>query len=92
MTLTLGITLWVLFLDKQAAFDSVLKEHDVAGAYAATGHEANASLLYLANRLSSRRTYLQFSSTLMGPIHDQQGVEQSGVNSTNEFQLVNVEE
>ena len=44
-TLTLGIALWVLFLDKQAAFDSVLKEQVIAGAYAASGHKADASLL-----------------------------------------------
>ena len=91
-TLTLGIALWVLLLDKQAAFDSVLKEHVIAGAYAAAGHKADASLLYLANRLSSRRTYLQFSSTLMGPIHDGRGVEQGGVNSGDQFQVVNTEE
>ena len=91
-TVTLGITLWILFLDKQAAFDSVLKEHVIAGAYSASGHRADASLLYLANRLSSRLTYLQFSSSLMGPIHDERGVEQGGVNSSDEFQLVNTEE
>ena len=91
-TLTLGIALWVLLLDKQAAFDSVLKEHVIAGAYAANGHKADASLLYLANRLSSRRTFLQFSTTLMGPIHDERGVEQGGVNSGAQFQVVNTEE
>ena len=70
----------------------MLKEHVLAGAYSAAGHRADASLLYLANRLTSRRTYLQFSSTLMGPIHDQRGVEQGGVNSSDQFQLVNAEE
>ena len=91
-TLTLGIALWVLLLDKQAAFDSVLKEHVINGAYAAADHKADASLLYLANRLSSRRTFLQFSTTLMGPIQDQRGVEQGGVNSGDQFQVVNTEE
>ena len=91
-TLTLGITFWVLFLDKQAAFDMVLKEHVITGAYAAAGHRADQSLLYLANRLSSRRTYLQFSSTLMGPIHDERGVEQGGISSGDQFQLVNADE
>ena len=91
-TLTLGIALWVIYLDKQAAFDSVLKEHVIAGAYAAAGHRADASLLYMANRLTHRRTFLQFSTTLMGPIFDQRGVEQGGVNSGDEFQLVNTHE
>ena len=91
-TLTLGIALWVLLLDKQSAFDSVLKEHILSEAYTAAGYQADQSLLYLANRLATRRTFLQFSTTLMGPIQDERGVEQGGVNSGDEFQLVNNEE
>ena len=91
-TLTLDIPLWVLFLDKQAALDMVLKEHVISGAYAAAGFRADQSLLYMANRLSSRQTFLQFSSTLMGPIHDERGVEQGGISSGDQFQLVNGEE
>ena len=48
------------------AFDTSLKEHVIATAYASAGTKADASLLYLANRLSSRHPFLQFSSTLMG--------------------------
>ena len=91
-TLTLGIALWVLLLDKQSAFDSVLKEHILAEAYNAAGHHADQSLLYMANRLATRRTFLQFSSTLMGPIYDQRGVEQGGVSSGDQFQLANNQE
>ena len=91
-TLTLGITLWVLFLDKQSAFDMVLKEHVLSGAFTAAKYRADPSLLYMAIRLSSRRTFLQFSTTLMGPIHDQRGVEQGGISSGDQFQLVNAEE
>ena len=75
-TITLGITLWVLLLDKQAAFDSVLKEHVLTAAHAAAIHIADQSLLYMTNKLSPRRTFLQLSSTLMGPIYDRVGVEQ----------------
>ena len=85
-TLTLGISLWVLLLDKKSAFDSVLKEDIITEAYAAAGHQADQSLLYMANRLASRRTFLKYSSTLMGPIHDQRGVEQGGVISGDQFQ------
>ena len=42
--------------------------------------------------MATRRTFLQFSSTLMGPIQDQRGVEQGGVYSGDLFQLVNNEE
>ena len=88
-TLTLGISLWVLLLDKQSAFDSVLKEDIITEAFKAAGHQADHSILYMANRLASRRTFLQFSSALMGPIHDERGVEQGGVISGDQFQLVN---
>ena len=91
-TLTLGIALWVLLLDKKSAFDSVLKEHILSEAYTAAAYKADQSLLYMANRLATRRTFIQFSSTLMGPILDQRGVEQGGVNSGDEFQLANNEE
>ena len=91
-TLTLGIALWVLLLDKQSAFDSVLKEHILSEAYTAAGCQADQSLLYMSNRLATRRTFLQFSSTLMGPILDKRGVEQGGVTSGDQFQLVNNEE
>lgn len=91
-TLTLGTALWVLLLDKQSAFDSVFKEHIISEAYAAGGHRADQSLLYMANRLASRRTFLQYSSTIMGPIQDRRGVEQGGVTSSDQFQLVNNEE
>ena len=91
-TITVGITLWVLLLDKKAAFDTVLKEHVITSAYSAADYRADQSLLYIANRLVSRRTFLQSSSSLMGPINDQVGVEQGGVSSGDLFQLVNGEE
>ena len=91
-TLTLGIALWVLLLDKQSAFDSVLKEHILSEAYSAADNHADQSLVYMANRLTNRRTFLQFSTTLMGPIHDRRGVEQGGVNSGDQFKLANNKE
>ena len=48
-TLNLGISLWVLLLDKQSAFNSVLKEHIISEAYTAAGHQADQNLLYMAN-------------------------------------------
>ena len=69
-TTTLGIALWVLLLDKKSAFDSILKEHVVCAAFAAAQHQGDHSLLYLANRLSSRLTYLEQDKVMMGPIPD----------------------
>jgi hypothetical protein len=88
-TATLGIALWVLLLDKKSAFDSILKEHVVCAAFAAAQHQGDHSLLYLANRLSSRLTYLEQDKVMMGPIPDRVGVEQGGVASSDLFQLVN---
>ena len=49
---------------------------------------ADQITVYLANRLSSRKTFLQYGSTLMGPILDKAGAEQGGVLSSDQFQLV----
>ena len=86
-TLTLNIPLYVLLLDKQAAFDSVLKEHVIFSAFSAAG-SGDQSLLYMANRLTSRLTYVEHNKVMMGPIHDTVGVEQGGVSSSDQFQLV----
>ena len=91
-TATLRIDLWVLLLDKKAAFDSILKEHVVSAAFSAAQHQGDHSLLYLANRLSSRMTYLEHNKVMMGPIQDQVGVEQGGAASSDLFQLVNNQE
>ena len=38
-------------------------------------------LLYLDNRLKHRKTFCEWDRKFMGPIHDEQGVEQGGVPS-----------
>ena len=68
---TLGIPLYILLLDKQAAFDSVLKEHVITKAFSAA-------------RIQGK--------VIMGPIHDTVGVEQGGISSSDQFQLVNGDE
>ena len=52
------------------------------------GAVADQSLVYLANRLANRKTYLQYGQEVMGPIHDNAGVEQGGICSGDEFQLI----
>ena len=68
---TLGIPLYILLLDKQAAFDSVLKEHVITTAFSAA-------------RIQGK--------VIMGPIHDTVGIEQGGISSSDQFQLVNGDE
>ena len=88
-TRTLGIPLYVLLLDKQAAFDSVLKEHVISAAFSAASGQGDQSLLYMATRLTSRVTYVEHGKITMFPICDTVGVEQGGVSSSDQFQLVN---
>ena len=49
------------------------------------------AVLYMENRLSSRVTYCEFNKTIAGPIHDQQGLEQGGVSSSDCYKLYNNE-
>ena len=49
------------------------------------------NLLYLDARLKNRVTYVEWDKTIMGPIFDQQGVEQGGPNSSEEYKLYNNE-
>ena len=77
--------LFVLYLDAKSAFDRVIREILVRNLYFAgtVGHE----LLYLNNRLENRLTYAEWDKKLMGPISDQLGVEQGGVNSGDLYKI-----
>ena len=75
------------YLDTKAAFDSSLKENMVQEVCNAAGKVPSQSILYTANRLSLRKTFLKYNTTVMGPISDSRGVEQGGVSSSQLFQL-----
>ena len=75
------------YLDTKAAFDSSLKEHVVREVFNAAGEVPSQSILYIVNRLSSRKTYLKYNTTVMGPISHSRGVEQGGISSSRLFQL-----
>ena len=47
------------------------------------------SLLYVNNRLQSRRTLLEWDKTLMGPIDDEIGLEQGGISSGDQYKVYN---
>ena len=67
---------FVLMLDAKSAFDKIIKEFIIRNAFLA-GTQGQA-LLYLADRLGSRQTYVEWEKCMMGPIHDTLGVEQGG--------------
>ena len=77
-----------VYLDKEAAFDSAHKEHIIRRVFQAAGECPSQLVLYLANRLSSRSTYLSVQGVVLGPIFDDRGVEQGGIPSSRLFQLV----
>ena len=87
---TAKLPVFCLYLDAKSAFDRALREILTRRMYldGTAGH----SLLYLDERLGNRVTYIEWEKILMGPVHDQQGVEQGGPNSSEEYKLYNNEQ
>ena len=87
---TLKQPAFILYLDAQSAFDVVLRELLVRNLFNCntSGH----SLLYINNRLGNRRTFIDWSGNLMGPIEDEQGLEQGGVNSSDFYKIFGKEQ
>ena len=82
--------LFVIMLDAKSAFDKILKEFIIRNAFLAGSH--GQGLLYLADRLSSRQTFVEWDKCLMGPINDTLGVEQGGCLSDRLYKLANNEQ
>ena len=70
------------FLDKHAAFDSTQKDQILHKAFLASNCTPSQSLWYMALRLQSRLMFLDDQSSLIGPIHGGQGLEQWGILSS----------
>ena len=65
--------LFVLMLDAKSAFDKILAEFVIRNAFLAGSKDQG--LLYLTDRLTNRKTYVEWDKCLMGPISDLLGVE-----------------
>ena len=76
---------FILYLDAKSAFDNVLKQLLIRNLYfcGTSGKE----LLYINNRLESRKTFAEWEKKLMGPICDELGVEQGNVNSGDFYKI-----
>ena len=85
-----GRPLFVLLLDARSAFDRVLRQILVRRLYLDTTKDQR--VLYWDLRLASRQTFCAWDGQLMGPIHDQRGVEQGGPNSSDHYKLYNNEQ
>ena len=81
---------FALFLDAKSAFDRVLKEILIRKLFL-IGTDGHA-LLYLNQRLKSRKTFCEFEKKLMGPILDNKGLEQGGLGSSDLYKIYSNEQ
>ena len=77
--------LYVLYLDTQSAFDVVQRELLIKNLFSLHGEDQ--LLLHIDNRLAKRETVLDWDGELMGPIFDEQGLEQGGINSSEFYKI-----
>ena len=89
-TLTDKLPLFVLYLDAQSAFDVVQREILIRNLYHT--QQDDQSIIYIDNRLSSRETVVDWDGHLMGPIHDEQGLEQGGQSSSDFYKIYGKEQ
>ena len=82
--------LFVLLLDAKSAFDLVLREILVRRLYLDTTPDQRVRFWDL--RLANRTTFCQWENHNMGPIHDEQGVEQGGPTSSDHYKIYNNEQ
>ena len=87
---TLSKPAFVLYLDAKSAFDRVLHQLLIQKLYDVGIQDQG--LILINSRLSSRKTILEWNKTLMGPIADECGVEQGGVNSSEFYKVYNNEQ
>ena len=84
------LPVFCLYLDAMSAYDRALREILTRRLYldGTSGHP----LVFLDERLKNRVTYIEWDKTIMGPIRDQQGFEQGGTNSSDEYKEYNNEQ
>jgi hypothetical protein len=82
--------IFVLLLDARSAFDLVLRQILVRQLFLDT--KPDQRIRYWDLRLSHRTTFCLWDNQLMGPIHDERGVEQGGTNSTDFYKTYNNEQ
>ena len=68
--------IFLLFLDARSAFDTVVIKYLIRNLFftGTTGDD----LIYINNRLMNRKTYCEWDKVIVGPISDEQGLEQGG--------------
>ena len=82
---TLKKPIYALYLDAKSAFDVVQRELLIKNLFHIQG--ASQSLIYIDRRLAGRETVVEWDGQLMGPIDDEQGLEQGGVSSSDFYKI-----
>ena len=82
---TLKKPIYALYLDAKSAFDVVQRELLIKNLFHIQG--ASQSLIYIDRRLARRETVVEWDGQLMGPIDDEQGLEQGGVSSSDFYKI-----
>ena len=82
---TLKEPCYLLFLDAMSAFDKVVPELLIRNLYLA-GMDGNTTN-YINNRLTNRITYIDWDKSILGPIKDEQGLEQGGIKSSDLYKV-----
>ena len=88
-TKVLSKPVYVLYLDAQSAFDLALKEFLISNIFEYGIRDQG--LVMIDQRLTHRQTVCEWNKVLMGPIKDQCGVEQGGINSSDFYKIYNNE-
>ena len=82
--------MFALYLDAKSAFDVVLRQLLIKNLYfCGTSHP---SITYINNRLQNRTTFIDWEKNIMGPIMDERGLEQGGVNSSDYYKIFGKEQ
>ena len=82
---------FILYLDAKSAFDVVLRELLIKNLFNINS-SCSQSLMYLNHRLENRKTFVDWDGQLMGPIDDEQGLEQGGANSSDLYKIFGKEQ
>ena len=80
----------MLYLDARSAFDVVQRQLLIKNLYHVQG--GNSSLLFIDSRLANRQTVVDYDGHLMGPINDEQGLEQGGISSSEFYKIFGKEQ
>ena len=82
--------LYFVYVDTFSVYDVVQAVDVVTTAMHAAGGPdiADQSLIYIAKRLKNWQTFLEYNKIIMAGIQDRRGLEQGGLLSSSEYQLV----